>query len=39
VGMPAAWRRSPADAEGVVPDYTFDELSELLVIPELQVVA
>ncbi len=36
VGMAAAWRRSPADAEGVVPDYTFDELSELLDLPELE---
>jgi len=30
IGMAAAWRRSPPDAEGVVPDFTFDELSELL---------
>lgn len=35
-GMLAAWRRSPPDAEGVVPDYTFDELSELLRLPVLQ---
>ncbi len=36
VGMAAAWRRSPADAEGVLPDYTFDELSELLDLPDLE---
>lgn len=36
VGMAAAWRRSPADAEGVVPDYTFDELRELLELPDLE---
>jgi len=35
VGMPAAWRRSPPDAEGVAPDYTFGELTELLSIPAL----
>lgn len=36
VGMAAAWRRSPPDAEGVVPDLSFNELSELLALPELQ---
>lgn len=36
MGMPAAWRRSPADAEGVVPEYTFDELTGLLEIPSLR---
>lgn len=30
VGMAAAWRRSAPDAEGVAPDYTFDEVRELL---------
>jgi putative hydrolase of the HAD superfamily len=35
VGIAAAWRRSPADAEGVVPEYIFDELSELLALPDL----
>lgn len=35
LGIAAAWRRCPSDAEGVVPDYTFDELSELLDIPAL----
>jgi hypothetical protein len=28
--MPAAWKRSAADADGVVPDFTFDRVSELL---------
>jgi putative hydrolase of the HAD superfamily len=36
VGMLAAWRRSRPDAEGVVPDFTFDELSELLAWPPLE---
>lgn len=35
LGIAAAWRRCAPDAEGVVPDYTFDELSELLEIPAL----
>jgi len=35
VGMLAAWRRSPPDAEGVTPDFVFDELHELLDIPLL----
>jgi putative hydrolase of the HAD superfamily len=30
IGMRAAWRRSPPDSQGVTPDFTFDELSELL---------
>lgn len=34
-GIKAAWRRSVPDAESVVPDYTFDELHELLAIPAL----
>jgi len=36
VGIRAAWRRSAPDAEGVTADVTFDELSELLALPELQ---
>jgi putative hydrolase of the HAD superfamily len=39
VGMAAAWRRSPPDAEGVTPDYTFDELSELLRMPGLEAAS
>lgn len=35
VGMKAAWRRSPPDADGVTPDYTFDEVGELLALPAL----
>jgi len=35
VGIRAAWRRSAPDAEGVRPDFEFDELSELLLISEL----
>lgn len=30
LGMPAAWKRSRPDADGVVPDFTFDRVSELL---------
>lgn len=36
MGMAAAWRRSAPDAEGVTPDFTFDELSELLEMPGLE---
>lgn len=36
LGIPAAWKRSAPDAEGVTPDYTFDELTELLDIPGLR---
>jgi FMN phosphatase YigB (HAD superfamily) len=36
LGIRAAWKRFPPDAVGVIPDYTFDELSELLEIPELK---
>lgn len=36
VGIAAAWRRSAPDAEGVAPDFVFDEVAELLDIPELQ---
>jgi HAD superfamily hydrolase (TIGR01549 family) len=39
MGMAAAWRRSRPDAEGVCPDFAFDELSELLLLPELQAPA
>jgi putative hydrolase of the HAD superfamily len=35
LGMRAAWRRSAPDAEGVIPDFTFDELIELLACPLL----
>jgi HAD superfamily hydrolase (TIGR01549 family) len=35
LGMAAAWRRSAPDAEGVAPDFVFDELSELLALPGL----
>jgi putative hydrolase of the HAD superfamily len=30
VGIAAAWKRSRPDAEGVTPDFAFDELAELL---------
>ena len=30
IGMRTAWRRSLPDSEGVTPDFTFDELAELL---------
>lgn len=30
LGMKAAWKRSKPDADGVTPDFTFDEVSELL---------
>lgn len=36
VGMAAAWRRSTPDADGVTPDYTFDEVGELLSLPALE---
>ncbi|HNO65160.1 MAG TPA: HAD family hydrolase [Tepidiformaceae bacterium] len=29
-GMATAWKRSKPDAEGVTPDFTFDDVSELL---------
>ena len=35
LGIRAAWRRSAPDATGVVPDFEFDEVAELLLIPEL----
>jgi FMN phosphatase YigB (HAD superfamily) len=37
LGIYTAWRRSRPDADGVEPDVMFDELSELLDIPQLQV--
>jgi putative hydrolase of the HAD superfamily len=36
LGIAAAWRRSTPDADRVEPDYTFDELSELLELPALE---
>lgn len=36
LGMLAAWKRSKPDAEGVVPDFEFDEVRELLDIPLLR---
>jgi HAD superfamily hydrolase (TIGR01509 family) len=35
LGMATAWRRSLPDAEGIVPDFMFDDLTELLAIEEL----
>lgn len=35
VGIQAAWRRSAPDAEGVRPEFEFDEIAELLTIPDL----
>lgn len=35
LGIAAAWRKSPPDAEGILPDFTFEELSELLDLPVL----
>ena len=39
LGIAAAWRVSPPDATGVVPDYTFAELCELLAEPDLEEAA
>jgi hypothetical protein len=39
MGIAAAWRVSPPDATGVVPDYTFAELCELLAEPDLEEAA
>lgn len=39
LGIAAAWRRCAPDAEGVVPDFAFDELSELLEWPPLEKAA
>ena len=36
LGMATAWRVSAPDAEGVLPDFTFDQLPELLDIPLLR---
>lgn len=36
LGIRAAWRRSMPDAEGVIPDWTFESLDELLAIPDLE---
>ncbi len=36
LGIAAAWRRSAPDADGVIPDYTFDELTDLLRMPGLE---
>jgi putative hydrolase of the HAD superfamily len=39
LGIAAAWKRSRPDAEGVTPDITFEEVSELLRWPPLQEAA
>ena len=39
LGISAAWKRSIPDAEGVVPDFTFDDLPELLDWAPLKVAA
>jgi putative hydrolase of the HAD superfamily len=39
LGIAAAWKRSRPDAEGVTPDLTFGELSELLRWPPLKEAA
>ncbi len=36
LGIATAWRKSPPDAEGVTPDYAFDDLYQLLAEPDLQ---
>lgn len=35
LGIAAAWRRKEPDATGVIPDFEFDEVGELLQLPEL----
>ncbi len=35
LGFHTAWRRCAPDAEDIVPDFTFDELTELLALPIL----
>jgi putative hydrolase of the HAD superfamily len=35
LGIRAAWKRSAPDAEGIAPDFTFDEVAELLDWPPL----
>jgi len=39
LGVAAAWKRSRPDAEGVTPDFSFDEVSELLRWPPLMEAA
>lgn len=39
LGIAAAWKRSRPDAEGVRPDFTFDDVSELLRWPPLKEAA
>ena len=39
LGIRAAWRKSPPDAEDVSPDFTFDELAELLEYEPLRGTA
>lgn len=39
LGITAAWKRSRPDAEGVTPELTFDEVSELLGWPPLKEAA
>lgn len=36
LGMATAWRRCAPDAEGVAPDFSFDELTDLLEMPGLE---
>jgi FMN phosphatase YigB (HAD superfamily) len=36
LGIRAAWRRCKPDADDVTPDFTFDDLSELLDLSELE---
>ncbi|MBE0608350.1 MAG: HAD family hydrolase [Dehalococcoidia bacterium] len=39
LGIAAAWKRSQPDADGVTPDLTFDEVSDLLRWPPLKEAA
>lgn len=39
LGLATAWKRSRPDAEGVTPDFTFDQVSELLRWPPLKEAA
>jgi putative hydrolase of the HAD superfamily len=36
LGIRAAWKRSAPDAENVDPEYTFDDVGELLDVPILR---
>ena len=36
LGIRTAWRRCAPDAEGVMPDYVFDEVADLLALPVLR---